>query len=100
MDHLTSPRWQLYIIQTAAGALYTGITNNVSRRFRQHVSGTGAKALRGKGPLELRYSCEAGDRACASKLEYRVKQLPRQKKLRLIALQPESLENWLSSESH
>ncbi len=31
--------WQLYIVQTAAGALYTGITTDVTRRVEQHAAG-------------------------------------------------------------
>ncbi|QKJ85506.1 putative endonuclease [Paramixta manurensis] len=89
--------WRLYILSTAAGALYTGITNDIARRFQQHQSGKGAKALRGKGPLHLLFSCEAGDRASASRLEYQVKQLTRREKLRLIEQQPVSLETWLAN---
>ncbi|MEG9452573.1 MAG: GIY-YIG nuclease family protein, partial [Pantoea piersonii] len=53
-------------------------------------------ALRGKGPLALVYHCDAGDRAAASRLEYRVKQLSRQQKLRLVAQQPGCLASWLT----
>ncbi|MEG9453598.1 MAG: GIY-YIG nuclease family protein, partial [Pantoea piersonii] len=35
--------WQLYIVQTAAGVLYTGITTDVARRVEQHESGRGAR---------------------------------------------------------
>ncbi|MBE5252698.1 MAG: GIY-YIG nuclease family protein [Enterobacterales bacterium endosymbiont of Blomia tropicalis] len=88
--------WQLYIVRTAAGALYTGITTDVTRRVNQHQSGRGARALRGKGPLDLVFHCDAGDRANASRLEYQVKQLTRQKKLLLVASQPVSLDSWFS----
>lgn len=91
----TAAGWRLYILRTAKGLLYTGITNNVDRRFNQHQNGKGAKALRGKGPLELLFHCEAGDRSQASKLEYQVKQLKKQEKIRLITHQPESLTLWL-----
>jgi predicted GIY-YIG superfamily endonuclease len=40
--------WFLYLIRTADNRLYTGITTDVPRRFRQHQAGKGAKALRGK----------------------------------------------------
>lgn len=96
-DDSTPASWRLYILSTAAGVLYTGITNDVARRLRQHENGTGAKALRGKGPLTLMFSCEAGDRADASKLEYQVKQLNRRDKLRLVAHQPASLPEWLAN---
>ncbi|WP_017801413.1 GIY-YIG nuclease family protein [Winslowiella toletana] len=91
--------WQLYILRTASGVLYTGITNDVARRLRQHQEGKGAKALRGKGPLALMFYCDAGDRSSASKLEYQVKQLKRQDKIRLVASQPESLSEWLANRS-
>jgi len=94
MSDSSSSPWQLYIIRTAGGMLYTGITNDVMRRFHQHQCGKGAKALRGKGPLELMFHCEAGDRSQASKLEYRVKQLRKQEKVRLIEHQPASLILW------
>jgi len=91
-----SEGWQLYMVQTAAGVLYTGISTDVARRLEQHQSGRGARALRGKGPLALVYRCDAGDRAAASRLEYRVKQLSRQQKLRLGAHQPACLASWLT----
>ncbi|PIJ51094.1 hypothetical protein BL250_01570 [Erwinia sp. OLTSP20] len=92
--------WRLYILRTARGVLYTGISTDVSRRFAQHQRGKGAKSLRGKGPLELLFDTAAGDRASASRLEYRVKQLTRQQKLRLIAEQPCCLSHWLLSVKH
>ena len=97
MNSAASGAWRLYILRTASGMLYTGITNDVQRRFAQHQCGKGAKALRGKGPLELVFHCEAGDRSLASKLEYQVKQLKRQEKIRLVEHQPVSLVLWLNT---
>jgi len=97
MDNSATPVWQLYILRTASGMLYTGITNDVARRLHQHQQGKGAKALRGKGPLALLFHCEAGDRSSASKLEYQVKQLKKQDKIRLVESQPASLSQWLAS---
>ncbi|QTF94492.1 MAG: GIY-YIG nuclease family protein [Halomonas sp. BM-2019] len=34
------------MLETAAGALYTGITTDVDRRLAEHAAGRGAKALR------------------------------------------------------
>jgi len=76
--------WHLYMVRTAAGHLYTGISNDVPRRFAQHQAGRGAKALKGKGPLQLVFQCEAGDRSQASKLEYRLKQLSKSQKEALV----------------
>lgn len=76
--------WHLYMLRTPTGMLYTGITTDVMRRLNQHQLGKGAKSLRGKGELTLVYHCAAGDRAEASKLEYRVKQLSKKQKEQLV----------------
>ncbi|MGS2722420.1 GIY-YIG nuclease family protein [Porticoccus sp. GXU_MW_L64] len=77
--------WHLYIIRTANSALYTGISTDVERRLAEHNSGKGAKALRGKGPLQLVYRCQIGDHSQALRLEAAVKKLNKQKKEQLVA---------------
>ncbi len=47
---MADTQWSIYIVRNRLGSLYTGITTDVERRFNQHQNGTGAKALRGKGP--------------------------------------------------
>lgn len=65
--------------------MYTGIATNVQNRITEHQNGArGAKYLRGKGPLTLEFVAEVGDRAAASRLEYRVKRLSRDRKEALI----------------
>ncbi len=78
--------WHLYIVRTATGALYTGISTDVGRRLAEHRAGPplGARSLRGKGPLELVYQAPAGDRSRASRLEWRIKRWPKQRKEALI----------------
>ena len=77
--------WFLYLIRTADNRLYTGITTDVAPRFCQHQDGRGAKALRGKGELQLAFSKEVGERSLALRLEYRIKQLTKRQKERLVA---------------
>lgn len=77
--------WSLYLIRTADNRLYTGITTDVARRFMQHQSGKGAKALRGKGELILAFSAPVGERSLALRVEYRIKQLTKRQKERLVA---------------
>lgn len=77
--------------------LYTGITTDVTRRLGQHQAGKGAKALRGKGELELVFHCVAGDRSLASKLEIRVKKLSKVQKELLVSCMPEDLVVYLES---
>jgi putative endonuclease len=70
--------WSLYLLRCADGSLYTGIATDVSRRFAQHADGErGAKYLRGRGPLELIFHREIGDRSLALRIEHRVKQFPK-----------------------
>ncbi|CAH6660544.1 GIY-YIG nuclease family protein [Pseudocitrobacter vendiensis] len=87
--------WFLYLVRSADNKLYTGITTDVARRFKQHQSGKGAKALRGKGELTLAFSGEVGEHSLALRLEYRIKQLTKRQKERLVA-GDESFEALLS----
>jgi putative endonuclease len=78
--------WYLYLVETANGTLYTGISTDPARRLRQHngeLAG-GAKALRGKGPLKLVYQQAMPDKSAASKAEYQTKRLSKATKLALI----------------
>ena len=76
--------WYVYILRCGDGTLYTGITDNVSRRLAAHRSGKGAKYTRGRGPLELVYQEAVPDKSAALKREIAVKRLTRQEKERLI----------------
>ncbi|MBJ3815328.1 GIY-YIG nuclease family protein [Shimwellia pseudoproteus] len=77
--------WFLYMIRSPDNALYTGITTDVPRRVKQHQSGKGAKALRGKTNLLLVFSTEVGDHGRALRLEYRMKQLKKSQKEQLVS---------------
>lgn len=76
--------WHLYIIRCAKGTLYTGISTDVERRFREHSSGKGARYLRGRAPLELVFRQALSSRTEALKLEARIKKLTPQRKIALI----------------
>lgn len=79
--------WHLYLIRTRRGALYTGITTDVARRFAEHQAGGPkcAKYLRGRGPLELVFSQKMGARGEALRAERMVKKLPKAAKEALVA---------------
>ena len=78
--------WSLYLIRTHKGALYTGITTEVSRRFSEHQAGgvKAAKSLKGKGPLILEFQIVVGSHSSALKLEYQVKRLAKAKKEQVV----------------
>lgn len=78
--------WYVYIVKCADDTLYTGVTTDLDRRVAEHNdSSKGAKYTRGRGPVELVYSCTAKDKAEACKEEFRIKALSRAEKLLLIS---------------
>lgn len=87
---MSAPAWYLYVVRTNAGHLYTGIATDVDRRFEEHAAGDGrgAKALRGKGPLELVYRLKVGDRGLALQLEHRLKRCTREQKEDIVSRAP------------
>ena len=76
--------WYVYILECSDGSLYTGITNDLIKRLETHNKGKGAKYTKTRLPVKLRTSFEAEDRSKASKEEYRIKQLTREQKLKLL----------------
>lgn len=78
-------QWCVYILRCGDGSLYTGATDDFPRRLAAHQAGKGAKYTRGRGPLEPVYREDCRDMSAALKREYAIKNLPRKKKLALIA---------------
>lgn len=80
--------WYVYMVRCRDGSLYTGITNDLSRRVAAHSNGTGARYTRSRRPVTLVYSRRARDKSSALKTEYRLKQLSRSEKLALTTTSP------------
>ena len=76
--------WYVYILECSDGTLYTGITTDLDKRLKTHNNGKGAKYTKTRLPVALKASFEAEDRSKASKEEYRIKQLTRKEKLKMI----------------
>lgn len=83
--------WCVYIILCSDNSLYTGITTDVSRRFRQHAQQKGAKYFRGRQPEVLLYLEQGHSRSSAGKREIAIKSLNRQEKIMLIASEINSI---------
>ncbi|WP_438952380.1 GIY-YIG nuclease family protein [Porticoccus sp.] len=83
---MTQDDWVVYMIEASDGSLYTGITTNITRRFRAHLTGkSGARYFhRGRQPVRVVYTEKASDRSAASKREAAIKKLPRLQKLLLV----------------
>ena len=76
--------WFVYLLRCADDSLYTGITNDVSRRCEQHNAGTASRYTRGRRPTSLVYQETQANRSQALKREIAIKALSRQKKESLI----------------
>ncbi|MFH0854923.1 MAG: GIY-YIG nuclease family protein [Candidatus Omnitrophota bacterium] len=76
--------WYVYILECRNESLYTGITDNLRRRFQEHKSGKGGKFTRAFKARKLLYSEPSGSRNEALKRESLIKGWARKKKLALI----------------
>ena len=75
--------WQVYIILCSDHSLYTGITTDIERRFRQHAAGCGAKYFRGRQPLQVVYLEHSHSRSSATSREAQIKGMSRSEKIML-----------------
>ena len=76
--------WTVYILECGDGTLYTGITDDLQRRFKAHSESRGAKYTRGRGPLKLRYWETVPDKSTALKREHELKRLRKNEKMAII----------------
>ncbi len=78
-------QYYIYLLTNSDGSrIYTGITNDLKRRVRQHRSGQGGRYTRAFQVSRLVYfeTCEGRDRAL--KRELQIKRSGRKKKIELI----------------
>lgn len=78
--------YYVYMLRCHGDLLYTGITADIKKRMREHVLAlpTGAKFTRAHKPEAIVGLWRTEDKSTALKLEYRIKSLKREEKLRLI----------------
>ncbi|MFH0863836.1 MAG: GIY-YIG nuclease family protein [Candidatus Gottesmanbacteria bacterium] len=82
-------KWYVYIVKAKDGSLYTGITTDIKRRITEHNNNNikGAKSLRAKRPVILKYFEIYNNQVNAAKRESNIKNWKRDNKLRLIEKQ-------------
>jgi len=78
---MKNKKWVVYLIRCFDNSLYCGISNDIKSRLVEHNSGKGAKYTRSRRPVELVGISPEMTKSEALKLEYRIKQLPADKKL-------------------
>ncbi len=69
-----------YIVQCKYGTYYAGWTNDLRKRIVAHNNGTGAKYLRGKGPVKLVYKKKFSTSKKAQAQERSIKKMTRKQK--------------------
>jgi putative endonuclease len=72
--------YYIYIILCSDGSFYTGSTNNIEKRFRDHLLGKGARYTRSHKPVKIIYREKFSTKSGALKREAEIKKLSRVKK--------------------
>ncbi|MCF7916693.1 MAG: GIY-YIG nuclease family protein [Candidatus Omnitrophica bacterium] len=76
--------WNLYIVNCRDNTFYTGITNNLKLRIKNHNCGKGCRYTRSRYPVKLVYSQKFPTKSKALKREIQIKKLIRLQKIKLI----------------
>lgn len=85
MDTKLIKQWEVYIIETESGVLYTGITNNLDNRFENHLKrNKGAKFFHFSSPKRIVFRESHRNRSEATKREIEIKKMTKSQKLALI----------------
>ena len=79
-----------YILKCSDGTLYTGWTNDLTKRLKAHNDGRGARYTKTRRPVVLAYYESFSSKEEAMRREYEIKQLTRKEKLKLIKTVMES----------
>ena len=73
--------WSVYLVECADKSLYCGVTIDLDTRLLKHNQGTASRYTRSRRPVTLAAVRENLEKAAAFKLEYRIKQLPADRKI-------------------
>lgn len=74
----------VYLLECADKSIYTGITTDIDRRFKEHKDGIGSAYTKAHGAKKILYIEKHKNRSSASKREAEIKSWSREKKLSII----------------
>ena len=94
MEH---KKWVVYLVRCSDKSLYCGISNDLENRLIEHNSGKGAKYTRSRRPVELIGVSSELTKSAALKLEYRIKQLPADRKIPVLKGKEKTVKQDLKS---
>jgi putative endonuclease len=78
---MNNKKWVVYLVRCSDNSLYCGISNDYKSRLIEHNLGKGAKYTKSRRPVELVGIGPEMTKSEALKLEYRIKQVPADKKI-------------------
>ncbi|KKP59718.1 MAG: hypothetical protein UR52_C0004G0003 [Candidatus Gottesmanbacteria bacterium GW2011_GWA1_34_13] len=78
--------WDVYILLCSDNSLYTGISNNPSKRFLDHKNGKGARYTMQHDPLRIIHIEKYPTRSAAFKRELEIKSWTREQKIKKLNL--------------
>ncbi len=87
--------WCVYVLKCGDGSLYTGITKDILVRWREHVTGKGAKYTRAHKPVDLAYFQAQLTHSEALQLEARIKKMRHKEKLKFCTFTKERGMTWV-----
>lgn len=74
----------VYILECNDKTLYTGYTNSLETRLKNHNLGIASKYTRGRTPVKYVYTESFTNKSAAMKREIKIKSLTKKKKIELI----------------
>lgn len=91
---IQNQKWYTYMIRCSDNSLYTGVTTNIERRFKEHQeSKKGSKYARAKIPLRVVYQETHPNRSEAQIREAQLKKLTKAEKEKLVKSQESKNRN-------
>lgn len=76
--------WYVYMLKCQDSAIYTGITDDINRRFNEHASGVGGHYTNYNRPKGVLYKEPFENKFKAEQREQQIKRWSKSKKLALI----------------
>ncbi len=74
----------VYILLCEDGSFYTGSTDDVGKRFENHITGKGAKYTKSHKPVKIIYQKGFATKSEALKMEWAIKKLSKEEKIKLV----------------
>ena len=77
-------KYYVYILECSDKSYYTGYTNNLEKRLKNHNAGIASKCTRARLPVKVVWTKDYKRLKFAMRAEYRIKQLNRKRKELLV----------------